>query len=445
MKKINDFIIDMNTPTTLLSDFDQFIDYIDKNKPELSKANAYIGRKHLYEMNKVIAEAAGDSSPKRDQPAYPVIHLFYHISISGGITAVKNLKKDKRILAVNQERMNMYNNLTNTEKYMFLLETLLRDVDWRKMLEKVFPGYEALRYIDNVFQFLMKQKSDNRIELTGEVKSLFFEINYFNIYLKYFGFFDVEVDKEDDIKRYAKFSYSPKAVTPKLLGIEMSRILYQKRKFTDWNIPKKMHDGEWSIPVEMVLPYDHEEVFNDDYEIPEAEVEDDNIVYIDKYRDEIFLHPFKQLFKRGELEKSLPPFVIPYERGDYKFTVYLYNDVWRRIAISSENTLYDLHNIIQKAFKFDDDHLYDFSIEREGFNDIKYYSPMGNIGPFVDDAYIGKLRLRVGNRMIYLFDYGDSWKFHIILDSIEKRDKLLKNPKVVESLGKAPKQYSSHW
>lgn len=445
MKKTNEFIIDINTPTTLLDDFNQFIDYIDKNKPELSKANAYIGRKYLYEMNKIIAEAAEDASPKRDQPAYPVIHLFYHISISGGITAVKSLKQDKRILVVNQERINMYNNLTNAEKYMFLLETLLKDVDWRRMLEKVFPGYEALRYIDNVFQFLMKQKADNRIELTGKSKSLFFEINYFNIYLKYFGFFDVEEDKEDDIKKYAKFSYLPKAVTPKLLGIEMSRILYQKRKFTDWNIPEKMHNGEWCTPAEMASPYDNEEVFNDDYEMLENEVEDDNIVYIDKYRDEIFLHPFKQLLKSGELEKSLPPFVIPYESGDYIFTVYLYSDVWRRIAISSENTLYNLHNIIQKAFKFNDDHLYDFSIEREGFNDIKYYSLMGDTGPFVDEACIGRLGLRVGSRMIYLFDYGDSWKFHIILYSIEKKDKLLKNPKVVESFGKAPRQYNSHW
>lgn len=92
---------------------------------------------------------------KEVHPAYPVIHLFYHISISGGITVVKSLKQDKRILVVNQERMNMYNNLTNTEKYMFLLETLLRDVDWRRMLEKVFPGYEALKYIGDVFQFFL--------------------------------------------------------------------------------------------------------------------------------------------------------------------------------------------------------------------------------------------------------------------------------------------------
>ncbi len=445
MEKINEFVIDMNTPTTLLSDFNQYIDYIDKNKPELSNANAYIGRKHLYEMNKIITEAAENANPKRDEPAYPAILLLYHISISSGITVVKSLKKDKRIFVVNQERMNIYSNLTNTEKYMFLLETLLRDVDWRKMLEKVFPGYEALRYIDNVFQFLMKQKADNRIQLAGEVKSLFFEINYFNIYLKYFGFFDIEEDREDDIKKYAKFSYSPKAVTPKLLGIEMFGILYQKRKFTDWNIPKKMHGEEWSIPAGMASPFDHEEVLNDAYETSEDEMEDDNIVYIDKYRDELFLHPFKRLFKGGELEKSLPPFVIPYESRDYTFTVYLYNDVWRRIAISSENTLYDLHNIIQKAFKFDDDHLYDFSIEREGFNDMKYFSPMGDMGPFVDEAYIGKLGLRVGSRMIYLFDYGDSWKFHIILDSIDKKDKPLKNPKVVESFGKAPRQYSSHW
>ncbi len=58
--------------------------------------------------------------------------------------------------------------------------------------------------------------------------------------------------------------------------------------------------------------------------------------------------------------------------------------------------------------------------------------------------WIGKLGLRVGSSMTYLFDYGDSWTFHIILESIDKVDKLSQNPKIVESFGKAPKQYRSY-
>ncbi len=135
MEKQIEFVIEMNTPTTLLNDFHQFIDYIDKNKVELSKANAYIGRKHLYEMNQILTESAEGASPVRDQPAYPVLHLFYYISISGGITQVNNLKPQKRMIVVNHERMDMYNKLTNTEKYIFLLETLWRNVDWQAGIE----------------------------------------------------------------------------------------------------------------------------------------------------------------------------------------------------------------------------------------------------------------------------------------------------------------------
>ena len=44
----------------------------------------------------------------------------------------------------------------------------------------------------------------------------------------------------------------------------------------------------------------------------------------------------------------------------YVFKVSLAKDLWRRIEIAADHTLLDLHRAIQKAYNFDDDHLYSF-------------------------------------------------------------------------------------
>lgn len=55
---------------------------------------------------------------------------------------------------------------------------------------------------------------------------------------------------------------------------------------------------------------------------------------------------------------------------------------------------------------------------------------------------LGSLNLRKGQNFLYLFDYGDEWRFNVKLHAInENGDPNAEYPKIVESVGTAPEQY----
>lgn len=103
--------------------------------------------------------------------------------------------------------------------------------------------------------------------------------------------------------------------------------------------------------------------------------------------------------------------------------------------------LEDLHKAVQKAFKFDDDHLYSFFMDTKRYSKHAYHSPMSDEGPFVDEVTIGELELYEGQKIMYFFDYGDSWEFEVQLLKINKDEIPPKEPKIIEAKGEAPKQY----
>lgn len=60
----------------------------------------------------------------------------------------------------------------------------------------------------------------------------------------------------------------------------------------------------------------------------------------------------------------------------------------------------------------------------------------------VRDAVIGSLNLPVGKTFMYLFDYGDEWRFKVRVHAInDHADPNAEYPRIVESVGQAPPQY----
>ena len=109
--------------------------------------------------------------------------------------------------------------------------------------------------------------------------------------------------------------------------------------------------------------------------------------------------------------------------------------------MSSNHTLLDLHNAIQHAFQFDDDHLYSFFMDGIPWSDEKFTSPFDNEGPHVDEVKIGELGLDKGQTILYLFDYGDEWRFSVVLETIGQDKPQPKKPRIVETKGESPTQY----
>ena len=92
--------------------------------------------------------------------------------------------------------------------------------------------------------------------------------------------------------------------------------------------------------------------------------------------------------------------------------------IWRRLLVPADLTLAQLHNVLQIAIGWDDGHMHEFRIGQRRFG-----------RPFPDERLMGMtptegegaVRLsavlgRVGAKMIYTYDFGDSWEHGIVLE-----------------------------
>ncbi len=86
--------------------------------------------------------------------------------------------------------------------------------------------------------------------------------------------------------------------------------------------------------------------------------------------------------------------------------------IWRRLEISSTSTLADLHNVIQAAFDWDDDHLWMFTTAYGKFG----CSPdLGDRDP--DETTIAQIAGE-GVKFRYLFDFGDDLDHDVIVEKV---------------------------
>ncbi len=90
--------------------------------------------------------------------------------------------------------------------------------------------------------------------------------------------------------------------------------------------------------------------------------------------------------------------------------------IWRRIQVTSDITLSDLHQIIQDAMGWSDEHLHMFTIDGECYSGSDPDSMFQQ-----DDEKIVKLSQVIsgeGNKFTYEYDFGDSWLHNILVEKI---------------------------
>ncbi len=94
-------------------------------------------------------------------------------------------------------------------------------------------------------------------------------------------------------------------------------------------------------------------------------------------------------------------------------------NIWRRIEIRGDQTLVDLHHIIQEAFGWDDDHLYSFFLSGQRWDRrSEYVSPWADDGRSAALYRLESLHLRPGLEFLYLFDYGDELQHLIKVEAV---------------------------
>ncbi len=135
-----------------------------------------------------------------------------------------------------------------------------------------------------------------------------------------------------------------------------------------------------------------------------------------------------------------------------KFRIYFEEDesVYRDVAIRHTQTFKDLHDIILKAYEFDNKHKATFfrsndhwlrgrEISLEAY-DKEYKAP-----PLImQETTIGSEIRDPNQRFIYLYDFNKNWGFLVELINVTKEENpKLTYPAVVRTEGIAPSQYGT--
>ncbi len=130
---------------------------------------------------------------------------------------------------------------------------------------------------------------------------------------------------------------------------------------------------------------------------------------------------------------------------------------YRDIEIRSDKTLYHLAEAILDAFDFDMDHAfgfysdlgwdyYDSPVRYELFTDMGMSDDWGDFGGRPKAKGVKRTRLSVvftelKQKMQFLFDYGDDWRFEIEFRSFGERTKGAAYPRILAAKGPSPEQY----
>ena len=112
-------------------------------------------------------------------------------------------------------------------------------------------------------------------------------------------------------------------------------------------------------------------------------------------------------------------------------------DAWFLIEMRADQTLYDLHYAILDAADFDEDHLYSFYMSGQAWDKATEYSG-GPDAHHSSNERIGRLPLRMKQRFLYLYDYGDQHEFDVQLVAASVETPRDRYPKIVEQHGKMP-------
>jgi hypothetical protein len=148
---------------------------------------------------------------------------------------------------------------------------------------------------------------------------------------------------------------------------------------------------------------------------------------------------------RAVLRDAELPVPLDNPGGVYALKVKFMRDkhIYRTIELKSEQTLDDLHFAIQQAIRWDADHLYSFYLNGQLYDERYEFScPENEDSPSsTDEGVIGELGLVMKHRFLYYFDYGDSHQFEVEVIDIRPQAARGKYPRMVDSQGKAPRQY----
>ncbi len=385
-------------------EFDRLIEFIKNEQPILSAKLGVFGKKDSFELNSMLVNPKVVTAPNYNQEQFPVIDLMFNLALLGGLFYKGNNEKGKPAL-IETPKLESYLALNDSEKYVFLLQTYWTKYEFEEKFDRFIMITEFYYFLARI----ANSEPNERILSDG-----YFQVNYMfstgAAFIHHLRFFDLgELELVEGVT--SKYEDSIKAFIPNDFGIAIADFLCTDAlKF--WNR--------------------------------------EDLVYLSILDDSLKLdiegepfEAFRNLFPKNAVTHTVPEIVgDELFGGVYHFKVSLSKTLWRKIKISSKDTFGNLHTAIQRAFEFDDDHLYAFYINgnrRTGKPIYCGYAQEG--GPVAEETTFEDVGLFKGQKLSYLFDFGDMWEFNLELIEIDKEEPLPLHPIITEVKGESPEQY----
>jgi len=146
----------------------------------------------------------------------------------------------------------------------------------------------------------------------------------------------------------------------------------------------------------------------------------------------------------------------------YRFRVKFEYDptsLWRDIVVGADRSIDEFQTVLNRAVGLDQAHFWFFGTDQDYWQSPVQYKPpeeMEQTAPTMgdEDEYdaaettvgemVRQLKLEAGDRICYLFDYGDEWRFYAILKEIDEGAPGDTEPAVTNEKGDPVDQYAPH-
>jgi len=414
-------------------DFEAFCSYILENGIPLT-ARGGLGKKACFEMNALMTYPVPDAKITNLMSKYPSIILYLTIALKAGLLDPGLVVGQKSGMTATDDYA-AYKEMNKYSKHLFIFLAWMKYIDADKIYGDVMPirwSYpflieQSLDQIGDIHKpgAIIKRKGLGKYNRNEE--SFQCAMNECVLLLHHYrdlglvGYNDGNLDKNN----YNRTVLNEAWVTE--IGAALSAAC-TARRFTWINV------------------YENDCLFNLDREVELYE----NDFKINPPGSEGFLLPFAACYPENEIDVNAinqllfdDPESTPADAA-YKFRVSLSRNCYREILCGACDTFEDLHLSIQQAFEFDNDHLYAFFLDGKRWSRHMINAPLCDEPPFACDVLIGEAGLRVKQNILYLFDFGDEWKFNVTLLSIDDGEEVPESPIITKSVGKPPEQYPSY-
>ncbi|WAJ27858.1 plasmid pRiA4b ORF-3 family protein [Antarcticirhabdus aurantiaca] len=113
--------------------------------------------------------------------------------------------------------------------------------------------------------------------------------------------------------------------------------------------------------------------------------------------------------------------------------------IWRRVDVPATASLKALHDLIQAVMPFEGYHLFEFRADdrRYAIPDPEWDS-FGTKTVSAKSIRIGSLVERGISQLAYTYDFGDDWRFTIMVEADQEADPTLEYPRFLDGEGRAP-------